>query len=245
MYIGLPFPSGCLDFEEEDDPNFALDFSGLRDLESMLQFLYACDEMLSESSEGYNSGSEGYDTTLECFHVDSRLPEEGDHLGMLQEGDQPPSHNPDRTQTPLGSHEAHLEQLRELHGKLGEEQQRLQQLRQTLEGEAAGKALDGGVRAKARDVPRRIEEDAAAVEPLVLNRASQSLAAAALLLRTMPEPSTTEGRRIHGELRGLLECATVQQAESSASRLQGPASSLQPGPSRFEREASLHLAHTR
>jgi hypothetical protein len=36
MYVGLPFPLGCLDSEEEDDPGFALDFSGLRDLESML-----------------------------------------------------------------------------------------------------------------------------------------------------------------------------------------------------------------
>jgi hypothetical protein len=47
---------------------------------------------------------------------------------------------------------AHLEQLRELHNKLGEVQQCLQQLRQALEREAASKALDGGARAKARDV---------------------------------------------------------------------------------------------
>jgi hypothetical protein len=80
-----------------------------------------------------------------------------------------------------------------------------------------GKALDGGAWAKARDVLRRIEEDADTAEPPAHNRASRSLAAAALLLRTMPEPSTTEGRHIHGELRGLLECAAVQQAKSSAS----------------------------
>jgi hypothetical protein len=36
MYNGLPFPSGCLDFEKEDGPSFALDFSRLRDPESML-----------------------------------------------------------------------------------------------------------------------------------------------------------------------------------------------------------------
>jgi hypothetical protein len=62
-YVGLPFPSGCLDFEEEDSLGFALDFSELRDPESMLQFLYVCDEMLSEGSKGYCSGGEGYDTT--------------------------------------------------------------------------------------------------------------------------------------------------------------------------------------
>ena len=37
----------------------------------------------------------------------------------------------------------------------------------------------------------------------------------------MPEPSTTEGRQVRGELRDLLETAAVQQAESSASRRRG------------------------
>jgi hypothetical protein len=82
MYDGLSFPSECLDSEEKDGPNFALDFSGLRDPKSMLQFLYACGEMLSERLEGYNSVEEGYDPTWECFHVDSGLPEEGDYLGV-------------------------------------------------------------------------------------------------------------------------------------------------------------------
>jgi hypothetical protein len=84
MYIGLQFPSGCLDSEEEDGPSFVLDLSRRRDPESMLQFLYACDEMLSESSEGYNFDGEGYDPTRECFHVNSGLPEEGDHLGRVE-----------------------------------------------------------------------------------------------------------------------------------------------------------------
>jgi hypothetical protein len=70
MYVGLSFPSRCLDFDEEDGPSFALEFSGLRDPESMLLLLYACNEMLFESLEGYNSGGEGYDPTHECFHVD-------------------------------------------------------------------------------------------------------------------------------------------------------------------------------
>jgi hypothetical protein len=90
LYVGLPFPSGYLDSEEEDGLSFSLDFSGLWDPESMLQFLYACDKILSESSEGYNNGGEGYDPTRECLHIDSEIPDEGDHLGMPQEGDQPP-----------------------------------------------------------------------------------------------------------------------------------------------------------
>jgi hypothetical protein len=81
-YARLPFPSGCLDSEEQDGPSFALDFSGLRDPESMLQFLYVCDKMLSKSSEGYSSGEEGYGPTRECLYLDSEIPNEGDCLGM-------------------------------------------------------------------------------------------------------------------------------------------------------------------
>jgi hypothetical protein len=44
----------------------------------------------------------------------------------------------------------------------------------------------------------------------------------------MPEPSTTEGRRIQGELKNLLEDAAVRWAESSASRRQGYPQSIAP-----------------
>jgi hypothetical protein len=37
----------------------------------------------------------------------------------------------------------------------------------------------------------------------------------------MPEPSTTEGRRIQGELKNLLNDVAVRRAESSASQRQG------------------------
>jgi len=45
--------------------------------------------------------------------------------------------------------------------------------------------------------------------------------ATALLLRAMLEPSTPEGRRVRQGLRGLLEQAVVQNAESSASQSRG------------------------
>jgi hypothetical protein len=60
-----------------------------------------------------------------------------------------------------------------------------------------------------RDVQRRIVDDARARLPPAFSGAGQNLAAAAMLLRTMPEPSTTEERRIQGELKGLLEDAAV------------------------------------
>lgn len=127
-----------------------MDFSGLRDTESMLQFLYTCNELLSDGSEGYSTDEGSYDQAREWFHTDHRSPDEGKQLGMLWEDDEPPprireAREAGRAQTPPGSHVAHLKQLRELHAKLGEEQQRLQQLRQVLEKEAAGKALGGFV----------------------------------------------------------------------------------------------------
>jgi hypothetical protein len=81
--------------------------------------------------------------------------------------------------------------------------------------------------------------------PPAFHRASQNLAAIAILLRMMPKPSTTGGCRIHVEIRGLLECTAVQQAESSASRLQEPASEQRARPSRQEREASVHPEPTK
>jgi hypothetical protein len=61
----------------------------------------------------------------------------------------------------------------------------------------------------------------------------------------MPEPSTTEGRRIQGELKNLLEDAAVRRAESSASRRQGYPSEHRAATSRFMREASVHTGRTR
>jgi hypothetical protein len=61
----------------------------------------------------------------------------------------------------------------------------------------------------------------------------------------MLEPSTTEGRRIQGELKNLLEDVAVRQAESSASRRQGYPPEHRAVTSRFMREASVHTGRTR
>ena len=61
----------------------------------------------------------------------------------------------------------------------------------------------------------------------------------------MPEPSTTEGRRIQGELKNLLEDAAVRRAESSASRSQGYPPEHHTATSRFMREASVYTGRTR
>jgi hypothetical protein len=92
-----------------------------------------------------------------------------------------------------------------MQAKLDEETGRLMQLRQNLEQEWAGRAPARGARRRARDVQRCIIDDARAGMPPTFNGANQNLAAAAILLQTMPEPSTTEERRVQGELKDLLE----------------------------------------
>jgi hypothetical protein len=145
---------------------------------------------------------------------------------------------------PAGGQGTHLDQLREMQAKLDEETGRLVQLRKNIEQEWAGRALAGGARHRARDVQRRIIDDARAGLPPAFNGAGQSLAATAMLLQTMPEPSTTEGRRIQGELKDLLENVVARRAESSASRRRGCPSEHHAASSRHMREASVHTEHT-
>jgi hypothetical protein len=102
------------------------------------------------------------------------------------------------------------------------------QLRQNIGQEWAGRAPAGEARHLAQDVQHRIPDDARARMPPASSGVGQNLAAAAMLLRAMPEPSTTEGRRIQGELKNFLEDAAVRRAESSASRRQGYPRSIAP-----------------
>jgi hypothetical protein len=119
------------------------------------------------------------------------------------------------------------------------------QLRQNIEQEWAGRTLAGGAHHRARDIQRRIVDNARAALPSAVSRSGQDLAAAAMLLRTMPEPSTTEGRRIQGELKDLLEGAVIRRAESSASRRRADPSEHHATSSQRMREASVHPERTR
>ena len=93
-----------------------------------------------------------------------------------------------------------LEQLHELQAKVDQDRLLLQQLRDTHKQEQRGCGDGGRARRRAHDVHRRINNDEGSEQPPIFNRASQNIAAAAMLVRAMPEPSTTEGRRFHGEL---------------------------------------------
>jgi hypothetical protein len=60
----------------------------------------------------------------------------------------------------------------------------------------------------------------------------------------MQEPSTTEGRRIQGELKNLLEDAAVRRAESCLSKARVPPEH-RATTSRLMQEASVHTGRTR
>jgi hypothetical protein len=82
--------SGPAGSEEEDDPDFSWDFSGLSDPSAMRDFMSACDYCLSGySDDGHILGDEDYDPTRECFHIDQGDHDEDDHLGMLGNDDAP------------------------------------------------------------------------------------------------------------------------------------------------------------
>jgi hypothetical protein len=237
--------------EEEDAPDSGWDFSGLRDLGAMRDFMTACDYCLFGcSDDGHSLDDEGYGPSRECFHVDLGDLDEGNHLGM-PEDDPGPTSRVDIPRelavvpVPAGGQDTQLEQIREMQAKLDEDAGRLAWLRQNIEQEWAGQALTGEARHRARDVQLRIVDNARAALPLAVSEAGQNLAAAVMLLRTMPEPSTTEGRRIQGELKNLLEHAAVRQAESSASRRRGCPSEHRATSSRRMREASVPTERTR
>jgi hypothetical protein len=78
-------PSGS---EEDDEPDFCWDFSGLGNPSAMRDFMTACNYCLSECSDGSRSlGGESCGPSRECFHVDLGGPGEGNHLGMPENGD--------------------------------------------------------------------------------------------------------------------------------------------------------------
>jgi hypothetical protein len=187
--------------EEDDDPDSGWDFSGLGNPSAMRDFMTACDYCLSDcSDDGHSLNDEGCGPSRECFHVDLGGHDEGNHLGMLEDDD-PLGPTPrvdilrELAMVPVhaGGQDTQVKQIREMQAKLDEEAGQLVQLWQNIEQEWAGRALAGEARNQAQDVQRRITDDARARLPPASSGVGQNLAAAAILLRAMPEPSTTRG----------------------------------------------------
>jgi len=179
---------------------------------------------------GYSDSDDGgYDPSRECFNleVEGAPPHAQGGAGPSTQRNATPPPNPTpgihpgargTASAPPGGQRPDLEQLNELEARLEEERVRLRQLRETLVQDPSSRGDGGEARRRARDVNRRIIEDEGGDIPPVFSTANQNMMAAALLLRAMPEPSNPEGRRVRQGLRGLLEQAVVQNAESSASQ---------------------------
>jgi hypothetical protein len=146
---------------------------------------------------------------------------------------------------PAGGQDAQLEQIREMQARLDDGAGTLEPFRRDIGQGWAGQVPAGEARHLPQGIQHRIADDVRARPPPVSSGVGQNLAAAAILLRAMPEPSTTEGQRIQGELKNLLEDAAVRRAESSASQRQGYPSEHRVATSQFMREASDHTGRTR
>jgi hypothetical protein len=219
-------PSGS---EEDGEPDLCWDFSGLGNPSAMRDFMTACDYCLSDCSDGSRSlDDEDCGPSRECFHVDLGGPGEGNHLGMPENGDPPrlvPRVDILRelavVPVPAGGPDPQLEQIREGKARLDEGAGTLEPIRRNIGQEWAGQPPAGEARHLPQGIQHRIADDVRVRPPPVSSGVDQNLAAAVILLRAMPEPSTTEGRRIQGELKNLLEDAAVRRVESSTSRRQG------------------------
>jgi hypothetical protein len=141
-------PSGS---EEDDEPDFCWDFSGLGNPSAMWDFMTACDYCLSDCSDGSRSfGDEDCGPSCECFHIDLGGPGEGNHLGIPENGDPPrPAHRVDILRelavvpVPAGGQDAQLEQIREMQARLYEGAGTLEPLRRNIGQEWANQAPAG------------------------------------------------------------------------------------------------------
>jgi hypothetical protein len=130
-------PSGS---EEDGEPDFYWDFSGLGNPNAMRDFMTACDYCLSDCSDGSHSlGDEDCGPSRECFHVDLGGPNEGNHLGMPKNGDLPrPVPRVDILRelavvlVPAGGHDPQLEQIREMQARLDEGAGTLEPIRRDI-----------------------------------------------------------------------------------------------------------------
>jgi hypothetical protein len=145
---------GPLGSEEDDEPGFCWDFSGLGNPSAMRDFMTTCDYCLSDCSDGSCSlGDEDCGPSHECFHVDLGGPSEGNHLGMPENSDLPrPVPRVDILRelavVPVlaRGRDPQLEQIRGVQARLDEGAGTLEPIRRGVGQEWAGQPLVGEVR---------------------------------------------------------------------------------------------------
>jgi hypothetical protein len=163
-------PSGS---EEDDEPDFCWDFSGLGNPSAMRDFMTACDYCPSDCSDGsYSFSDEDCGPSRECFHIDLGGLGEGNHLGMPENGDPPrPAPRVDILRelavvpVPAGGQDAQLEQIRKMQARLDEGAGTLEQFRRNIGQEWADQAPAGEARHLPQGIHHRIADDVRARPP--------------------------------------------------------------------------------
>src|SRR5688572_28335261 len=115
--------------EDDDEPDYGWDFSGLGNPSAMRDFMTACDYCLSDCyDDSHGLGDEDCGPSHECFHVDLGGLHEGNQLGMPEDGDPPrPAPRIDILRelgvvpVPARGQDTQLEQIREVQVRLDEE----------------------------------------------------------------------------------------------------------------------------
>jgi hypothetical protein len=157
-------PSGS---EEDDEPDFCWDFSGLGNPSAVRDFMTACDYCLSDCSDGSRSlGDEDCGPSRECFHVDLEGPSKGNHLGMPENGDLPrPVPRVDIlwelavVPVPAGGHDPQLEQIRGVPARLDEGAGALEPICRDVGQEWAGQPPAGEMHHLPQGIQHRIADD--------------------------------------------------------------------------------------
>jgi hypothetical protein len=217
--------------EEDDEPDYGWDFSGLGNPSAMRDFMIACDYCLFDCSDSSHSlGDEDYGPSRECFHVDLGGLDEGNHLGMPEDSDPPrPAPRVDILRelvvvpVPVGGGGSGRTARANPRGT----GQARRGSRTTCPASAkywagVGRPSTGQRSASSgpgRQAPHRRRCQGKAAPGFQWGRPEPGCSS-----NTTPSDAGTihhRGRRIQGELKNLLEDAAVRRAESSASRRQG------------------------
>jgi hypothetical protein len=171
----------------------------------------ACDYCLSDCSDGSRSlGDEDCGPSRECFHVDLGGPSEGNHFGMPEDSDLPrpvprvdiprelavvPVQAGGHTHSSNKSVGCRPSSTR-VQARLDEGAGALEPIRRDVGQAWAAQPPAGEIRHLPQGFQHRVADDVWVRPPPASSGVGQNLAAAAMLLRAMPEPSTTEGRQI-------------------------------------------------
>jgi hypothetical protein len=133
---------------------------------------------------------------------------------------------------PAGGQDIQLEQIREMQAWVDGEAGRLVQLRQDIEQEWAGRSLAREACHQAQDIRHRIVDNARAALPPAVSGSGQDLAAATMLLRAMPEPSTTwRGQRIRQDAQRAVPLSPGGPSSTPSKNVScSDATSIRPGP---------------